>query len=216
MNASTILDRLDTIINRDDYTRVLGLAVLNEFIRWIENEGNWTFMESLDTSQTTVDGTSAYTVPTRFKDDIDVSLEDSEGNVTYLTEWRSTTIDRSRPNTNTEQKPNSYYYFADQLYLVPTPNDDEWTIGQRCYVYLADLTDSTGSTNKLTEEHANLLICGVARNILNIFEDYEAAKVWHEGLGKGMNFKDEWSAFLKKETRKILPSSTKRMSMRVK
>jgi len=218
MNASTILDRLDDIINRDDYTRELGLAILNECIRWIENEGDWSFMESLDTSQTTADGTSSYDVPTRFKRHISVSLVDTDGNVTPLDDVRSTKIDRSKPNTGTEQKPNLYDYFGGALELIPTPDDDEWTIHQRCYCYLADVTDSTSSTNQLTEEHGNLLICMAARDIFLHFEDYDAAKIWHEGTSdrRNMCFNSEWDAFLKKEGKKSLPATTKRMSLRVK
>ena len=218
MNASTILDRLDSIINRDDYTRILGLEILNEGLRWIENEGDWSFMEILDDDQTTVDGTSSYNIPTRFKRQISVALVDTDGNMSVLDDVRSTRIDRSKPNTGTEQKPNLYDYFGGYLELIPTPNDDEWTIHQRCYCYLADMTDATSSTNKVTEEHGELLLCIAARNILNHFEDYDAAKIWHEGAGdkKDMCFKSEWDAFLKKEGKKALPASTKRMTMRVK
>jgi len=218
VTADDILDRLDVIINRDDYTRTLGLAVLNECQKWIQNEGDWTFMETLDSSNTTVDGTQAYAVPTRFKREIDVYLTDSGGVVTYLTKWRSTVPDRSRGNITTEQKPMSYFYFAEQLYLVPIPDAATWTINQRAYCYLADLTDSGSSTNKLTEYHADLLICMAARDIFNIFEDYDAAKIWNEGSGdrKDMCFKAQWDAFLKKEGKKQGPVQATRTQIRIK
>ena len=218
MNASTILDRLDTIINRDDYTRALGLAVLNEVARWIENEGDWKFMESIDSSQTLASGTQQYTVPTRFKRDIDVCVINSSSQLRYLTELRGTQKDRATPTTNQSQRPLYYDYFAGSLYVFPVPGSAEVgeTIRQRCYVYLADMTDSTGSTNKLTEEHPNLLISGTARDIFNIFEDYEAAKIWHDGKNNKHNFTYEWDCFLKSQGSKELPSTTPRLRMRMK
>lgn len=218
MNTSTILDQLTTLINRSDYTREIGLAVLNQCQLWIQNEGDWSFMETLDENELTVDGTAEYDPPTRFKRELDVYLKDTVTKQIYpLTQWRSTVPDRSRGNYETEQRPTSYYYFAEKLYLHPIP-EGVYTIGQRCFCYLADLTDSTGSTNKLTELHSRLLICQAARDIFNMFEDYDSAKVWHAGTGdgKGSNFMLEWDAFQKKEAKKLGPVAGTRMTVRMK
>jgi hypothetical protein len=217
MNASTILDRLDLIINRDDYTRVIGLSVLNEFIKWVENEGDWTHMEYTDDSGQTVIGQNNYAVPTRFKREMDVTLIDANKKQTFLTEWRSIQMDKGVGITTQQTTPSNYWYFGGELFLFPAPSIAGDDIRQRIYRYSAALTDSTGASNELTDNHANLLICGSARDIFNIYEDYDAAKIWDVGSGDGKhNFKSEWDAFLKKEARKVLPSTTPRFSIRMK
>lgn len=219
MNAFTILDRLDTIVNRDDFTRALALAVLNENIKWIENEGDWSFMEYLDESQVLVNGTSQYNIPTRFKREIDVSLIDTSYNQRFLNKLRSTRIDRDIGTTNQSQRPTHYYYFGGYVYMFPVPATGQGagdTLRQRVYVYVADLTDSTGSSNELTVNHANLLIAMSARDLFSIFEDEDKAKYWNEGKENKSNFVAEWDAFLKKEGKKAASPVGTRMSMRVK
>ena len=217
MNADTILDMLDTIINRDDYTRAQGITVLNELQKWIQNKGNWSFMEYEDTDQTTVDGTQAYTIPTRFKTDIGVSLVNSSNQQRFLHEWRSEQAQKGIGTTNQESRPTHYEYFAGELLLYDIPDVTGETIKQRCYRYLAALTDSDSSTNEITANHGWLLICGAAREIFNIFEDYEAAAVWDTGPGKGgHNFFSEWNAFKAKEAKKQDSSGMQRVTMRVK
>ena len=101
MNASTILDRISSIINRDDFDRTIALEKMNNLMLDVQNESNFVFMEYLDTSTTLVTDTQSHTEPTGMKSHTSVYIEDGTNSKKYwLTEYDGSEADRLFPNTN--------------------------------------------------------------------------------------------------------------------
>lgn len=184
---SEIRTRVANILDRDDLIDAQLDQWINDAQRTICKRHDFAFMESQDTSASTVDGTESYALPTDFKAEIALELQTSEGyRLPQLRGFKNELQKRAEySDTTTTGEPRYYAIQNGYVWFYDTPAD-VYTIDIEYYAYLADLVDDT-DTNGLVE--ANPIVLSYLASSYGFDYSYEPdkAKYWEsraiEGLG---------------------------------
>ena len=207
MNTSAIIDQVYANVNRTDLTEVMILQFLNNRQDQICNFDNFSFMEE-STTEATVDGTQAYSLPTDYKDELQVYLVD-DTTKTQLTKWVGSQSEKSFTDTDAEGKPYAYWVWEDSVTLYPIP-DDVYTLTYRYYQYLTDLTNVDTEENELVKRWPDLMVNGATSDAFHYFHMTDKTSEWETKWGA------EFQKLIRRQGKRRYTNYTPRLKVRMR
>lgn len=175
MTVTAIITQVKNNLNRTDITDAQIYIWLNNRQRRILQLENVYFMEKTSTTST-VASQQTYTVPTDYKDELIITLVDSDSKRSVLTKWKGSEPEKGYTDTTKTGKPTNYWLWQDAYYLYPIP-DAVYTLSLRYYYYLTDLSASN-TTNELTNKFPDLLIAGATADGFTYLMETAMANDW--------------------------------------
>jgi len=169
---STIVSKVQRRIRDTGYSSSEITDYINDTQNDVFNEYKLPFMQATQNYATVAnvsDLTDGSGLPTNYVQALEVT-NSSNKTLTYFDVRELDNL-----NTNSETNPSGWYFFADTIYLYPTPTSVQ-TLTLKYYKRPTELT-ADASVPEIPAEFEELLVVGAAYRVMQVKDNYDQAGV---------------------------------------
>lgn len=208
MTTYDIISRIYNEVDRTDLNRNSILQFINNRLLQIENFDNYSFMEATATTST-VAAQQSYTLPTDYKDELQMWLLESSHVKTPLVKWVGSEAEKNYTLNNFSTKPFAYWTWQGAFYIYPIP-DGVYTLSLKYYKYVVGFTDTALEENELCSRYPSLIINGGVSDSFHYFHQADKEQEWEN------KWLMEFQKLQRREGKRLFTNYDARMKIRFK